>query len=747
MRSGNCLRAAGASLLLWTSMAATEALGQVQTKGQQSCLTAVARSARKVSGTVLKEAVPCIRKGAAGKLPFGQTAQQCLSADLKGKVAKARNGVATSDSKFCAVHPDFAYEGATTTGIAYANQNLALSEDAFGPNLDATLAASNGVDRTGKCTSALPNGWRKIEDTMHRLFESCLKNGLRSEGITDRAGVEACYASISDDLRGRVAKSAATLTKQLQSKCPAGSLATMFPGLVPICSVYGSSVDAAGLAPCSRDRLECRTCLMLNSAYDLDRDCDDFDDGLGNGSCPFCGNTVVDSGEGCDDGNEVSGDGCTANCIDEFCGDGVINDGDAEECDDGPANSDTLPGACRTNCKVAGCGDGVIDSGNGEQCDDGNTEDGDCCDSDCHYEILGSPCEGTAGACVAPACDGAGVCLELPANEGTECDDGDTCTAESTCQSGSCTATVSSAVGQACNWVIVAKSNRPARPATMVTLSGMQSVGGDWCGQLADISINSVFARDLIATGSDSAGRSMLFSSNVNVDGGDIVTGGGRIEAYDNLTFLPGVATWTVPSGQVLPKTPVPTFYDTTGSDSRLAKCLAAQSAIATAAANIAALPSTFDYGNTYRDLPTGAAPPIVASNVGGLNVFDMTRLSGSAPNVTITLDGGGSTDTVMILRISQRFNTGQYWVFNFVNGMTPDHVLYYVTQSTGDEACSVGLDNTGGGTMLCPDMQAKILSGTTWYGAAYGGDSGLNPRVLVQESTLIYTPFTAGLP
>ena len=49
------------------------------------------------------------------------------------------------------------------------------------------------------------------------------------------------------------------------------------------------------------------------------------------------------------------------------CGNGMMNPG--EECDDGAANSDTIPNACRTDCSEPSCGDGVIDDG--EQCDDG----------------------------------------------------------------------------------------------------------------------------------------------------------------------------------------------------------------------------------------------------------------------------------------------------------------------------------------------------------------------------------------
>ncbi len=89
------------------------------------------------------------------------------------------------------------------------------------------------------------------------------------------------------------------------------------------------------------------------------------DDGEGNGftadacrpdcTLPFCGDGVVDSGEACDDGNEVDVDGCRADCTLPFCGDGIAN---ADEgCDD--ANlSDT--DACLSDCTVPFCGDGRV---------------------------------------------------------------------------------------------------------------------------------------------------------------------------------------------------------------------------------------------------------------------------------------------------------------------------------------------------------------------------------------------------
>jgi cysteine-rich repeat protein len=104
---------------------------------------------------------------------------------------------------------------------------------------------------------------------------------------------------------------------------------------------------------------------------------------------PVCGDGHLDEGEQCDDGNTVSGDGCSADCKIEtppppVCGDGHLDQG--EECDDG----NTVSGdGCSADCKIETpppplCGNGVVDEG--EQCDDGNTVSGDGCSSTCQCE-------------------------------------------------------------------------------------------------------------------------------------------------------------------------------------------------------------------------------------------------------------------------------------------------------------------------------------------------------------------------
>lgn len=110
--------------------------------------------------------------------------------------------------------------------------------------------------------------------------------------------------------------------------------------------------------------------------------------GMMNPACPICGDGLIQGVELCDDGNNIPGDGCEADCtFPAGCGNGVVDAG--EECDDGALNSDTTPDACRTDCTDPVCGDGVVDPANAEECDGG--ED---CNSNCTFPVVGGPEEG-----------------------------------------------------------------------------------------------------------------------------------------------------------------------------------------------------------------------------------------------------------------------------------------------------------------------------------------------------------------
>ncbi len=89
-----------------------------------------------------------------------------------------------------------------------------------------------------------------------------------------------------------------------------------------------------------------------------------------------CGNGLVQTGEQCDDGNQVDNDFCRSSCILARCGDGIVQG--AEQCDAG-GNSATCTNTCQNRIPL--CGDG-FQTGT-EQCDDGNTTGGDGCSSTC----------------------------------------------------------------------------------------------------------------------------------------------------------------------------------------------------------------------------------------------------------------------------------------------------------------------------------------------------------------------------
>ena len=110
------------------------------------------------------------------------------------------------------------------------------------------------------------------------------------------------------------------------------------------------------------------------------------DDGIG----PVCGNSIVETGEQCDDGNSIESDTCSNTCrtrVQSVCGNRVVETG--EECDLGPNNLIPSLGCSRTCVKsvvtvTVSCGDGVVQGT--EQCDDNNTVAGDGCSAQCSRE-------------------------------------------------------------------------------------------------------------------------------------------------------------------------------------------------------------------------------------------------------------------------------------------------------------------------------------------------------------------------
>jgi cysteine-rich repeat protein len=155
----------------------------------------------------------------------------------------------------------------------------------------------------------------------------------------------------------------------------------------------------------------------------------------------YCGDSRIGVAEACDDGNTVSGDGCSTTCgaiepgfrcpaagepCARICGNGEL-DG-TEVCDDG---NDTPGDGCSSlcavepgyECAVPGqpcqrfCGNARLDIVLGEACDDGNSASGDGCSAGtCRVE------PGFLCAAVNTTCEW--VCGNARLDPGEACDDG-----------------------------------------------------------------------------------------------------------------------------------------------------------------------------------------------------------------------------------------------------------------------------------------------------------------------------------
>ncbi len=109
-------------------------------------------------------------------------------------------------------------------------------------------------------------------------FTKCKKKGLKEQTILDNTQLEACMGV---DEKLKIDKTCNTkLADKLSKKCTGVIIADAFPGE---CS---DSANLLELRSCLDRLVECRVCLALNAADALDRDCDDFDDAMPNGSCP-----------------------------------------------------------------------------------------------------------------------------------------------------------------------------------------------------------------------------------------------------------------------------------------------------------------------------------------------------------------------------------------------------------------------------------------------------------------------------
>lgn len=148
-------------------------------------------------------------------------------------------------------------------------------------------------------------------------------------------------------------------------------------------------------------------CVIVNN-IDADEDCD-------------AGSSYIDADTVAADAYDTV---CRSTCKKAHCGDGFIDTGAGEECDDGVENNGVGTNyTCRGDCKLIKCGNGYLEPG--EECDDGNNDDNDSCVTtaagQCKLNYCGDEVRFETTSML---CDEFGNCTTSPTAPLEQCDDG-----------------------------------------------------------------------------------------------------------------------------------------------------------------------------------------------------------------------------------------------------------------------------------------------------------------------------------
>jgi len=248
-----------------------------QTSAQAKCITGLNGAGVKLSAAQGKENVACIDAAAGGD---ETSPLACLSADTKGKVDSAATKVTGTFASKCATLPDFGADATAPILASADDERRALVVDLFGPFLDAAVTGDD--DTVAGCQTAVETAMEKIVDAELKTFVKCKKKGLK-ETITSRLGLDDCLLAVgaaADDPDSKLGKTVAKLTVARAQACDGVSFYDAFWG--DCGHIVGFSIFDA----CVRRLAECRACRIVVATDGPFVNCDVFDDGFANTSCP-----------------------------------------------------------------------------------------------------------------------------------------------------------------------------------------------------------------------------------------------------------------------------------------------------------------------------------------------------------------------------------------------------------------------------------------------------------------------------
>ena len=251
-----------------------------QTKAQQSCIGAMAKGYTKLVRAQSKAICGCSKDFSSGD---AASAEACVVADEKGKVAKARFRLDDGVAKRCADEkPDFGLGRVDSTTAIATDHRMDAIRYLFSGDLDGAIISASTDPDAASCQLAVSRAAKKCQTTMLKELAKCTKIGLKLETVGHVNDLLDCLGA---DGRGKIAKVCNSTTgviarKVIPKKCDGVTLSTAFPGC--------GTDDGAELARCVSGSVSCVACVASRVAFDSrDHGCEAaFESGL---SADVCG--------------------------------------------------------------------------------------------------------------------------------------------------------------------------------------------------------------------------------------------------------------------------------------------------------------------------------------------------------------------------------------------------------------------------------------------------------------------------
>ncbi len=249
-----------------------------QTRQQRDCIVALNTAAARYAKAVAKRFVACVHDGTRGALPTGVTAQACLGADPKGRIAGAAAKTADAAAKKCPLVPTFG--PATAAAVNAAMAAVLRPQDVFGPDLDAALRTAASDPAAARCQVAVAKTLAKVAASKLKAFNACKASGLKHGSIRGQADLAGCQAAMSGET---IVRAVAKAQKSLAKTCAAADLPAALPGRC-------AGRPLGQLATCLEEQAGCSACMALSGADRLGTSCHRFQDGV---ATLYCGDRPV----------------------------------------------------------------------------------------------------------------------------------------------------------------------------------------------------------------------------------------------------------------------------------------------------------------------------------------------------------------------------------------------------------------------------------------------------------------------